>query len=253
LRKEPSNIMNRISLTVFLAIGAMATVGCASKNYVRQQTTPMINKTNELDDMTAQNSRQIKDVDARAQAGIQQVNEKTAAADQKAQAAGQQADQAQTTANNATQRVDALQSTVANLDNYHMVTETSVLFGFNKDNLTKDARAELDQLATQVTNTKGYLIVLEGSTDSVGSATYNYDLSQRRADSVIQYLASKYDIPAHKIYLIGLGKDKPVDSNKTREGRAKNRRVDVRLMTNSTADNATPAQNGAPATTPSSM
>ena len=77
-------------------------------------------------------------------------------------------------------------------------------------------------------------------------ADYNYSLSERRANSVIQYLASKHSIPAHKIYLIGLGKDKPVDSNKTRDGRAKNRRVDVRLMTNS-VDSATPAQQ--PATT----
>jgi outer membrane protein OmpA-like peptidoglycan-associated protein len=58
-------------------------------------------------------------------------------------------------------------------------------------------------------------------------------LSERRADSVIQYLSSKYNIPAHKIYLIGLGKDKPVETNKTREGRAANRRVDVKLMSNS--------------------
>ena len=64
---------------------------------------------------------------------------------------------------------------------------------------------------------------------------------------MIQYLASKHGVPAHKIYLIGLGKDKPVDSNKTRDGRAKNRRVDVRLMTNST-DGGTPAQ--APAAAP---
>ena len=62
----------------------------------------------------------------------------------------------------------------------------------------------------------------------------------RRADAVIQYLAAEHNIPAHKIYLIGLGKDKPVDSNKTREGRAKNRRVDVRLMTN-TVEGSTPA------------
>src|SRR5262249_4775629 len=101
--------MDRISLSVALAITMAATVGCASKNYVRQQTTPLINKTNELDDMTAKNSRDIKDVDSRAQAGIQQVNAKTAEVDQKAQAAGQQADQAQTSANNAVHRVDTLQ------------------------------------------------------------------------------------------------------------------------------------------------
>jgi len=231
--------MTRTSLTVMLALSIAATVGCSSKNYVRQQTTPLINKTNELDDMTAKNSRDIKDVDQRAQAGIQQVQQKAADVDQKAQAAGQQAAQAQTSANNAVNRVDTLQNTVANLDNYRVVTETSVHFGFNKDNLTKDAKSTLDQLANDVPNTKGYIITVEGGTDSTGPSDYNYQLSQRRADAVIQYLAAQHNIPAHKIYLIGLGKDKPVDSNKTRDGRAKNRRVDVRLMTNTTGNGTT--------------
>jgi outer membrane protein OmpA-like peptidoglycan-associated protein len=212
-----------------------ASVGCASKNYVRQQTTPLINKTNELDDLTAKNSKDIKDVDARAQAGIQQVQAKAAEVDQKAQAAGQQADQAQTLATNAVHRVDTLQSTVANLDNYRVVTETAVHFGFNQDNLTPDAKAALDQIVSDVPNTKGYIVTVEGATDSVGNAEYNYELSQRRADAVIQYLAAEKNIPGYKIYVIGLGKDKPVESNKTRAGRAKNRRVDVRLMTNTTA------------------
>jgi len=224
--------MNRTSLVILLATSMAATVGCASKNYVRQETTPLINKTNELDDLTAKNTNAIKDVDARAQAGIQQVTAKTAEVDQKAQAASDQAGQAQTQADNAVHRVDSLQNTVANLDNYHVVTETAVHFGFDKDNLTKDGKAALDQLATDVANAKGYIITVEGGTDSVGNADYNYALSERRADSVIQYLASQHNIPAHKIYLIGLGKDKPVESNKTRDGRAKNRRVDVRLMTN---------------------
>jgi OOP family OmpA-OmpF porin len=226
--------MNRTSLTILLALSTAFSIGCASKNYVRQQTTPLINKTNELDDLSAKNSKNIKDVDARAQSGIEAVNTKTAQVDQKAQAAGQQAAQAQTLADTAVNRVDSLQTTVANLDNYRVVTEASVHFGFNKDNLTKKAKDALDQVATDVNNTKGYIITVEGGTDSVGSAEYNYGLSQRRADAVIQYLASKHNVPAHKVYLIGLGKDKPVDSNKTSSGRAANRRVDVRLMTNTT-------------------
>jgi OOP family OmpA-OmpF porin len=238
--------MTRTSLTILLAASMVVSVGCASKNYVRQETTPLINKTNELDDLTAKNTKDIKDVDARAQAGIQAVQAKAAEVDQKAVAAGQTADQAQTTANAATQRVDVLTNTVANLDNYRPVAETSVHFGFNQDNLTKKAKEALDQLATDVPNTKGYIVTVEGGTDSVGPADYNYDLSQRRANAVIQYLAAEHSIPAHKIYLIGLGKDKPVDSNKTSEGRAKNRRVDVRLMTNTTGDNATPTQPATP-------
>ena len=252
LRKEPSNPMNRISLTLMLAATLAATIGCSSKNYVRQQTTPLINKTNELDDLTAKNSKEIKDVDQRAQAGIQAVQAKTAEVDQKALAAGKQADEAQTLANSATQRVDMLTNTVVNLDNYRSVADTSVLFGFDKDNLSKDAKAELDQLAASVATTKGYIITVEGATDSTGSEEYNYDLSQRRATSVIQYLASEKQIPAHKIYLIGLGEDKPADTNKTAEGRKKNRRVDVHLMTNTTGT-TTPAQapTSAPAPTAS--
>ena len=237
--------MNRTSLTLMLAATLVASVGCTSKNYVRQQTTPLINKTNELDDLTAKNSKDIKDVDQRAQAGIQAVQAKAAEVDQKALAAGSEADKAQLSANSATQRVDALTNAVVNLDNYRPVVETAVHFGFNGDNLTKDAKEAIDQLAESVASTKGYIITVEGATDSVGSSEYNYDLSQRRANAVIQYLAAEKSVPAYKIYLIGLGKDKPVESNKTPDGRAKNRRVDIRLMTN-TGD-ATPAKE--PATT----
>jgi OOP family OmpA-OmpF porin len=233
--------MNRTSLTILLAVSLMASIGCSSKNYVRQETTPLINKTNELDDLTAKNTKDIKDVEARVQAGLEAVNAKTAEVETKAQAAGQQAAQAQTLADTATHRVDTLQNTVANLDNYRLVSETSVHFGFDKDNLTKKAKEALDQLANDVPNTKGFIITVEGGADSTGSQEYNYDLSERRADAVIQYLASEHSIPAHKVYLIGLGKDKPVESNKTREGRAKNRRVDIHLMTNTTGG-AAPAQ-----------
>jgi OOP family OmpA-OmpF porin len=249
-----SGFVNRAGIVILMATSIAATIGCASKNYVKQQTTPLINKTNELDDMTAKNSKDIKDVDARAQAGIQAVNVKTAEVDQKAQTAGQNAASAQQMADAANGRVGVLTNTVANLDNYRPVAETSVKFGFNRDNLTQQSQDALDQMAGNIASTKGYIITLEGSTDSVGSAEYNYDLSQRRANSVIQYLATKYNVPAHKIYVIGLGKDKPIDSNKTKEGRADNRRVDVRLMTNTVGDTNQPAT---PSTTgqnnPSSM
>src|SRR5258707_2159726 len=246
--------MNRISLTLMLAGTLAATIGCSSKNYVRQQTTPLINKTNELDDLTAKNSKDIKDVDQRAQAGIQAVQARTAEIDQKAMTAGSDADKAQLAANGASQRVDALTNTVINLDNYRSVVETAVHFGFDKDNLTKQAKEAIDQLAASVATTKGYIITIEGATDSVGSEEYNYDLSQRRADAVIQYLASEKSVPAYKIYLIGLGKDKPAETNKTSDGRAKNRRVDIRLMTNTGAPGQTPTNSTptATATPPSS-
>jgi OmpA-OmpF porin, OOP family len=236
------------SSLVVLAAGAtlvLATAGCTTKNYVRKQTEPIIDKTNSLDELTAKNSSAIKDVDARAQQGIQGVNDKAAAADQKATDARGRADQAQTLANQAGTRVDALSNQVANLDNYHPVVETSVHFAFNKANLTPKAKEALNQLLAEVPNTKGYLVVVEGDTDSVGSATYNYKLSERRANAVVQYLASN-NVPAHKIYVVGLGKDKSAAPNSTSEGRAQNRRVDVRLMTNNQAQGQTSAQTTAP-------
>src|SRR6202021_136927 len=155
------HLMNRTSLTLMLAATMVASIGCSSKNYVRQQTTPLINKTNELDDLTAKNSRDIRDVDQRAQAGIQAVQARASEVDQKALAAGSSADKAQTSANNAVQRVDTLSQAVVNLDNYRPVADASVHFGFNKDNLTKEAREAIDQLAESVASTKGYIITVE--------------------------------------------------------------------------------------------
>jgi outer membrane protein OmpA-like peptidoglycan-associated protein len=245
--------MNRRFLTFVLTMIVAVTVGCASKKYVRNETAPLINKTNDLDDLTAKNTNAIKDMDTRAQTGIKQAQSKADAADQQAANAGQAADKAQTSASSAVQRADALGNTVANLDNYRPVSAASVLFGFDKDNLTKQAKADLDQLAANIENTKGYIITVEGATDSVGSAEYNYELSQRRANAVIQYLASEHNVPAHKIYLIGLGKDKPAESNKTAEGRAKNRRVDVKLMTNVAGEQPQQKPAAAPSASPSSM
>ncbi len=239
--------MNRVMLMAAATLLSLSVaVGCSTKNYVRKETAPTINKTNELDDLTAKNTNAIKDVDARAQQGIQQANAAADAADQKAQAAGQSADQANQVATNASHGVTSLANTVANLDNYRPVIESTVHFGFDKAYLNKQAKDALDQLGTAIPNTKHYIVVVDGNTDSVGPADYNYQLSQRRADAVIQYLSSKYDVPPHKIYVIGLGKDQPAVPNKDRAGRAQNRRVDVRLMTN-TSETPTEAQASQPA------
>jgi outer membrane protein OmpA-like peptidoglycan-associated protein len=224
--------MKRYLLPVFVVGAMVLTVGCATKNYVKKQDAPIINKVDELDDRTAQTTRGIHETDARAQQGIQGVEAKASSADQKALAAGQQADQAQQLASNANNGVDTLTNRVVNLDNFHPVTEAAVHFGFNKADLTKKDKEQLDEIGQQISNVKGYIVQIEGRTDSVGNKDYNYELSQRRAAAVTQYLASRYNVPAHKIFIIGLGKDAPVEENKTSRGRAENRRVDVRLMTN---------------------
>jgi outer membrane protein OmpA-like peptidoglycan-associated protein len=224
------------------AVGAMALLlatGCTTKNYVRSQTTPIIQHTNELDDATAKNNRDIHGVDERAQAGIQQAQSSANQASQQAQTAQQSAGQASQSAQEAVNRADSLASVVANLDNYKQVADTDVHFGFDKAVLTRADKAKLDQFAAQLNGAKGYILEVTGGTDSTGSAQYNYDLSQRRAESVVQYLASKYNVPAHKFYLIGIGEDQAVAPNRTRTGRAKNRRVEIQLLSNTTGQEPT--------------
>src|SRR5579872_6181570 len=229
--------MNRSILVLLAGASLLWTAGCTTKSYVRNQSAPVINKTNELDDITAKNSRDIRDVDSRAQKGISDVNERASAADQKATNAAQSADQAQTLATQAVNRVDSLQNAVANLDNYHPVAETEIHFGFDKADLTTKGKDALDQLGAEIPNAKGYIVEVTGGADSAGSKDYNYQLSERRADAVVQYLISKYNVPAYKVYLVGLGKDKEVAPNNSATGRAKNRRVSIRLLTNSSEGN----------------
>lgn len=220
------------ALPMIAALSLATTVGCASKKYVRNETAPTINKVNELDELTAKTTNDIKDVDARSQQGIQGVNQKTTVADQHASEAAQRAQEAQQLASTASTRVDQLATQVANLDNYRPVTEATVHFGFDKANLTTKAKDALDEMANGLSQAKNYIIVVDGNTDSVGPAEYNYILSRRRADAVVNYLAAKYNVPAHKFYLIGLGEDKPASEDHGAKARAENRRVDVRLMTN---------------------
>ncbi len=224
-----------------MAMAAMATVGvtgCATKNYVRTQTAPVIQHTGQLDSETAENSREIHDVDDRAQAGIQKAQSTADTANQNAQTAAKAANDADSAANDVAQRADSLDAVVKGLDNYKQVADVSVTFGFDKAVLTDDDRQQLDSFAAQLGSAKNYLLEVTGGTDTTGPAQYNYDLSNRRADAVVQYLVSKYNIPAHRFYLIGIGKDQQIAPDDTREGRRKNRRVEVQLLSNMTGGNS---------------
>ncbi|MBB5055550.1 outer membrane protein OmpA-like peptidoglycan-associated protein [Granulicella aggregans] len=214
-----------------LAMG-LGVTGCASKNYVKAQTGPLVQQTNELDAKTASDHRAIGDTDERAQKGIAGAQASADAANQHANAAGEAANAAGQNAQDAYNRVDTLSGVVANLDNYKPVSDVSVTFAFDKSVLTASDKKQLDDFAASLSSTKGYLLEVTGGTDSTGDAQYNYQLSQRRADAVVNYLATQYNVPPHKFYLIGIGKDQQVASDKTATGRAKNRRVEVKLMSN---------------------
>jgi OmpA-OmpF porin, OOP family len=240
---QPTKILNYSILVVAISLLS----GCATKNYVRTQTAPIIDQENQLNEKTAANNRAIKDTDERAQAGITKAQGSADQATQNAQNAQNAAGQAETAANDAVHRADHLADVVAGLDNYQAMGNVSVTFGFDKYLLTKDDKDQLDTFAQTLASNKSYILEVTGGTDSTGSAEYNYALSQRRADSVVQYLASKYSIPAHRFYLIGIGKDKEVASNSTAAGRAKNRRVEIQLLSNMNGQEpTTPAQSGTP-------
>jgi OOP family OmpA-OmpF porin len=211
---------------------------------VRSQTAPIVEHTNQLEDKTAANNRNLHDVDERATAGIKQAQGAADTANQSAQNAGKAAGEADTAANNAVHRADSLDSVVKGLDNYKSMGNVTVNFGFDKAVLTKDDKEQLDNFAQQVNSAKNYILEVTGGTDSTGPKDYNYDLSNRRADAVVQYLASKYGIAAHRFYLIGIGEDKAVAPNNTAEGRKQNRRVEVQLLTNMNNGQTTAATQG---------
>jgi len=229
-------------VAAFVMIGV---TGCATKRYVYNQTAPLVEHAGQLDEKTAANNRQIHDVDERAQAGIGKAQSAADQAGVNAQNASRAAGDAQLAADNAVHRAESLESVIKGLDDYKPQASVSVVFGFDKAVLTKDDQAQLDAFAAQISSTRGFILEVTGGTDSTGPAQYNYELSQRRADAAVQYLAAKYGIPAHRFYLIGIGKDKQVAPNTTADGRKQNRRVEIRLLTNAgIAASSAPLANG---------
>lgn len=236
-------IKNQTSAMVFCALSLTllsATNGCSTKNYVRSQTAPIVSNVNELDEKTAADHNAIVATDERATSGITKAQGAADNANQHALAAGTAADQANSTAEQAVNHVDSLTGVIANLDQYKQLQDVSVTFKFDKATLTPDDKQQLDALAGNLNNTKGYILQLTGGTDTVGNAQYNYQLSERRADAVVQYLSTKYNVPPHKFYLVGIGKDQQIAPDTTAAGRAKNRRVEIQLLSNMQAMNSTP-------------
>ena len=231
--------------TTCIVAGSLLAAGCATKTYVRNTTAPIQAKVDQVGTQTTQNTQQIEDtkgqlkqVDDKAQSGINAAQERASAADQHAAAADQHASDAMNQAKQASQAADTnnrelnkLRDVVANIDDYKMQTAATVPFAFDKWVLTPAAKEDLDNLASGLSSDKRFVIAVEGFTDSTGNRTYNEALSRKRADAVVTYLVAKHDIPIYRIHMIGLGEEKPVDEGKDRAARAKNRRVEVKVFT----------------------
>ncbi|HEY7856102.1 MAG TPA: OmpA family protein [Terriglobales bacterium] len=231
-------LQTRFLLLSGIAATLLLASGCTTKNYVRQQTTPLMNHVNQLDTETATNTNAIKDVDKRTQEGIADANANSQAALSHAQQVQTQAQQVGDQLSQTGHQIQALDNTMANLDNYKQSSAATVNFAFDKATLTPQAKQTLDDVAQQLSQNNHGILEVEGYTDSTGPASYNDKLSERRADSVVRYLEAK-SIPPHRIFLIGLGENQPVAANTTRDGRKANRRVDLKVMVNGLA---TPTQ-----------
>ncbi|HEX7318124.1 MAG TPA: OmpA family protein [Pyrinomonadaceae bacterium] len=151
-----------------------------------------------------------------------QIDELSAVADE----ARREAAAAQETANLANERISSL-------DDYDVQDETIVNFALNSAVLSAESRRQLDELASKVNTSRAFVIEVAGHADATGSAARNFQLSQRRADAVVQYLAVNHRIPMRRfITPMGYGKTAAVADNTTREGRAQNRRVEVKVLIN---------------------
>ena len=140
---------------------------------------------------------------------------------------------AQATADAAVSGVNATNDRISALDDYVPQDTASVNFRVGSSVLTPDGKAKLDAIATKALNAKGYVLEVTGFADATGNTERNRALSQRRADAVIRYLIEQHQIPLRRIVQpYGYGESNPVADNKTRDGRAQNRRVEVKVLVN---------------------
>jgi outer membrane protein OmpA-like peptidoglycan-associated protein len=201
----------------------------ARKKYVQRQTAPIRDRVNELDDLTAANSKMIRDVDARAQQGIQQASAKANEADQHAIDAGNKASMAQQTATQANTRLTTVETVVGNIDQYKASSQTEIRFRPGQTVLSQNAKSALDDLATPLKNQRGYIIEVQGFSSGRGQAAIQ--TSQRMAESVVRYLVLNHDIPVFRIYVVGMG-NAPVASDDATTRRPSGGHVEVSLLKN---------------------
>ena len=193
----------------------------ARKKYVARQTQPIRDRINELDELTASNTRAIKDTDARAQQGIQLASAKANEADQHAIDAGNKAQTAQQTAQQAHTRLNTVEKVVTNIDQYQASSQTEILFKPGQTVLSQNAKTALDEMATPLKGQRGYVVEVQGFASGRGQVAISN--SQKMAESVVRYLALNHDIPIYRIYLVGMG-NAPVPAA-TASGEAKPKRI----------------------------
>jgi len=226
-------------LLVLTTVGL--TSACATRKYVRTQvgtsatevSARMDDKDRNLQNGIDANASQVTELSGITREHSQQIGSLDSglkATDGKATQAMTVGQGAQTTANQAVGQVNRLDSEFQNRNHYSTVREHPIPFAFGSASLAKDVGPDLDQIAQQLKSSPDAILVLEGRTDSTGDPAYNIQLGEKRLDAVVRYLVVDQGVPVQQIYKMSFGEAKPVAPNNTREGRAQNRAVIVRMM-----------------------
>jgi outer membrane protein OmpA-like peptidoglycan-associated protein len=203
----------------------------ARKNYVKRQTDPIRDRVNELDDLTAANSKAIRDTDSRAQAGIKMASDKANEADQHAIDAGNKATMAQQSAQQASTRIQTVETVVGNLDQYKASNQTEIRFKPGQSVLSKNAKDALDEMANGVKGQRGYIIEVQGFSSGKGQTAITN--SQKMAESVVRYMVLNHEIPVYRIYLVGMGNAPVAGDDENAKGKhISGGRVEISLLKN---------------------
>ena len=213
----------------------------ARKKWVNKRLDPIKGQLNELDEVNAKNAQDIKDVDSRAQAGINKAQTTADAANQVATAAGTQAQQANTVAGQATTKVGQINTTVNGLDTYAEKNAMTIKFRPGSTVLSKDAKDQLDQMAANLTGHQGYVLEIQAYAPAKGSA--GITSSDRLAEAVKRYLVTEHEIPVYRMHSVALGNMPAAGTNAdSTEAKVRTNHVELRLMENSLAaqDGQTP-------------
>ena len=216
-------------MTAALALSVMAAAGsaCATKGYVRESVGDVNEKVESLSQSLEATQQQTKENAAR----IARVDQKADQAGAAAQSAQTSASAARRAADAAAAKATALETATRRLIFEVVISDDEGNFEPGKADLPDEVRVRLDELATRLkSDPAGHYIEIEGHTDSTGSTGLNERLGLARAEHVKRYLYETYRIPLHKINVISFGEAKPVAPNTTRDGRAQNRRVVIKVL-----------------------
>ena len=217
-----------IPITV-LCIGA--STACATKKFVRSS----VGEVNEKVDSQGRAIEETQERTRKNEGRISEVDQKAQAAAQRAQAANEAAAAAHTAANTvgseANAKFDSIDRASKRLVYEVVLSEDQGNFKFGKTILPDEAKQKIDEMVAQMKqDPKNIYLEIEGHTDNIGAAKTNEQIGLQRAEAVKKYLYDQYQIPLHKMNVISYGKDKPVAPNKTKEGRAQNRRVVIKVL-----------------------